>query len=103
MEQVLEFLLVLAFGVRLCGPHDAHARGFEHARDVIGGSFPAPRRATSCRRICSTSAGVNRGTESSRAISRISSFLVGWIRMCHGDDLTGLDLFIAGAGAGAAG
>jgi len=39
MQQVVEFLLVLAFGVRLGGPHDAHPRGFKHPGDVIGRSF----------------------------------------------------------------
>jgi len=39
MEQVLEFFLVLPLGIGFGGPHDAHARGFQDARDVIGRCF----------------------------------------------------------------
>src|ERR1700735_78125 len=39
MEQIAEFFLVTAFGIRTRGPHHAHTGFFEHADDVIGGGF----------------------------------------------------------------
>src|ERR1700723_2103877 len=39
MEQVGEFFLVTAVGVRACGPHDAQACLFEPADDIVRRSF----------------------------------------------------------------
>ena len=93
MQQVLEFLLVLAFGVRLGGPHDAHARGFQHARDVIGGSFSS--RAETRHELPPDLLDLGRSESRHGKLARDlqDQFLLGRvIRVCHGDDLTGLDL-----------
>ena len=39
MEKIAELLFVLAFGIRFCGHHHAHARFLEHADDVFRRSF----------------------------------------------------------------
>src|SRR6266851_5256931 len=103
MQQILEFLFVLAFGIRLRGPHDAHARGFEHPSDVIRGSFSARTKARHELPPDLLDLGWSEPRNGKLARDLQDQFLLGWMVLtCHCDDLTGLDLFFAEAGAGGA-